>query len=186
MTSQTTASAALRLALALMMIVIAAAGHAESWPFRVAFEDVPGVEKLASGDISGGTAILKSALENETVHRGYGLATLCGALTIDLSLQEAEEICSEAVATLPGPTAFNNRGVLRTITGDYDGARYDFERARPQQLDEYMAYLKTRDVGLIADSNFGLLDRLASSKHEQAGISSVAVKTSARIESFND
>jgi hypothetical protein len=186
MTSHTKATAVLRPILAMIMVITATTGHAETWPFRVAFEDVPGVEQLTSGDVSGGIATLKAALENDTVDRGFGLATLCGALIIDQSLHKAEKICSEAVATLPGRTAYNNRGVLRAFTGDYAGAKEDFERARPKQLDEYMVYLKTRDVGLIADDNFGLLDKLVAKHSEKSENTSVAMKAGARIESFDD
>ena len=186
MTAHTTTAATLRLLIAMMLITITSVCQAESWPFRVAFEDVPGVEKLISGDISGGIDILNAALKNESVDRGYGLATLCGALIMNQSLQKAEKICSDAVTNFPGPTAYNNRGVLRAFAGDYPGAKKDFERARPQQLDEYMAYLKTRDVGLIADNNFGLLDRLVSKQHDETENPTIARKATARIESFND
>jgi len=162
------------------------ASYADYFPFRVAFENVPGVVEITSGNVSDGIEILKQELDNDEANQGHVLATLCGAYIIDSSLEEASQVCTDAVDKFPGETAYNNRGVLRAFTGDFKGAREDFDRARPERMDEYLEYLKTKDVGLIATGNHGLLEELQA-KHSPLDVqASVAMSSSADIESFRE
>ena len=168
------------------MMLASPASHAESFPFRVAFEDVPGVTEITSGNVSEGIEILKQEQNNDGANKGHILATLCGAFIIDSSLAEAAEVCDEAVENYPGETAYNNRGVLRAFAGDFTGARQDFDRARPEEMNEYLEYLSTRDVGLIADDNHGLLQKLVS-RHSPIDVQRSAVMTTgAQVETFDD
>lgn len=163
-------------------MVAGSASYADNFHFRVAFEDVPGVAEITSGNVSDGIEILNQELENDDANKGHVLATLCGAYIIDTLLEEAAQVCTDAVNKSPGETAFNNRVVLRAFTGDFQGAREDFNRARPRRMDEYLEYLKTKDVGLIATSNYGLLVELQA-KHSPDDVSaSVAVNSSIKIE----
>lgn len=162
------------------------ASAADYFPFRVAFENVPGVAEITSGNVSAGIEILQQELDNDDANKGYVLASLCGAYIIDSSLEEALQVCTDAVDKFPGETAFNNRGVLRAFTGDFEGAKEDFDRARPERMDEYIEYLKTKVVGLIADGNHGLLEELAA-KHSPIDVqASVAMASGADIERFDD
>ena len=168
------------------VMALSSASYADYFPFRVAFENVPGVAEITSGNVSEGIEILKQELDNDAANKGYVLATLCGAYIIDSSLEEAAQVCTDAVETFPGETAFNNRGVLRAFTGDFEGAREDFDRARPERMSEYLEYLKTKDVGLIATGNHGLLEELQA-KHSALDVqASVAMSSSADIESFRE
>ena len=77
------------------------------------------------------------------------------------------------------------RGVLRAHKGDFVGAREDFDRIRPHQLEAYLDELKTKDVGLIAIGNFRLTDELLAKYSLEEIQASLAVRT-AKIEDLND
>ena len=159
---------------------------ADVFPFRVAFENVSGVEEIEAGNIPAGIKVLEDQLDQiEPGSSGDILATLCAAYIVNVSLDKAERACNKAVETNPTETAYNNRGVYRAFTGDLSGAHEDFERARPRQLDAYLEELKTKDVGLIAVDNFALIEELAA-KHTPAEINTSVAMSTAAIEDLND
>jgi tetratricopeptide (TPR) repeat protein len=163
-----------------------AAGAAEKYAFRVVFEEVPGVEHLVAGQLAQGIRLLERDLAAEKPHQGHVLATLCGAYLLRRQLDDAERTCAEAVARFPGETAYNNRGVLRAFQGDLEGARRDFARASPANMEAYMEVLRTRDVGLVASSNQSMLQQL-SARHTSDEIrSSHASVTGAEVETIDD
>ncbi len=130
--------------------------------------------------------MLENRLYNiEQGNSGEILATLCAAYIVNVSLDNAERACNKAVETDPTEIAFNNRGVFRAFKGNLSGAREDFDRARPQQLEVYLSELKAKDVGLLAVDNFRLINKL-SAAHNLAELDvSVALK-SAAIERLSD
>ncbi|MFQ6006033.1 MAG: hypothetical protein ACE5OQ_11070 [Woeseia sp.] len=130
-------------------LTLASPSYSDEFPFRVAFERVPGAEDIDAGNIQAGIKVLVNQLNQiERWNRGDVLATLCAAYIVELSLDKAERACNEAVEIDPTETAYNNRGVLRAFTGNLSGAREDFDRVRPRQLDVYLSELKTKDVGV--------------------------------------
>lgn len=162
------------------------AGAAEEYVFRVAFEDVPGVEHLVAGQLAQGIRLLERDLVAEKPRQGHVLATLCGAYVLRRQLDDAERTCAAAIARLPAETAYNNRGVLRAFQGDLEGARRDFARASPANMEAYMEVLRTRDVGLVASSNQSLLQQL-SARHTSDEIRpSYASVTGAKVETIDD
>jgi len=158
----------------------------EEFLFRVAFANVPGIEEIEAGNIPAGIKLLENRLYNiEQGNSGEILATLCAAYIVNVSLDNAERACNKAVETDPTEIAFNNRGVFRAFKGNLSGAREDFDRARPQQLEVYLSELKAKDVGLLAVDNFRLINKL-SATHNLAELDvSVALK-SAAIERLSD
>ncbi len=173
-------------------LIIAAAlmlgnpSFADVFPFRVAFENVPGVEKIDAGNIEAGIKVLEHQLEHiEPASSGDILATLCAAYIVNVSLHQAERACNKAVETNPSETAYNNRGVYRAFTGDLTGAREDFERVRPRDIEAYLDELKTKDVGLMSIDNFYLIEEL-SAKHTPAEVNVSVAMTTAAIEDLND
>ena len=158
--------------------------RAEDFPFRVALGDLPGVSEVTSGYLSEGIEILEQKLDDDRYEKDYVLATLCGAYILEMSLEKAAQACTDAVEIFPGAIALNNRGVLRAFTGDFDGARRDFDTVRPRDLDEYLEYLKTIDVGLIANENSGHLTMLADKYSPTDARISVAMTNGARIETM--
>lgn len=166
-------------------ITLSNASYADYYPFRVAFENVPGVEEITGGNINAGIRILEQELDQENVaDEGYVLASLCGALILNSSLYEATQVCNDAVEQFPSETAFNNRGVLRAFTADFEGAKSDFDRARPQSIQEYLEHLRTKDVGLVADSNRGLIEDL-SANHDPADVNSSFAVNTASVEDID-
>lgn len=158
--------------------------HAEKFPFRVGFDEVPGIDEIESGDLASAIEILEAQVNDlEAPAPGNILATLCGAYVLNASFRKADEICDKAVAVAPSELAYNNRGVLRVQSGDLAGARQDFDRARPERMDEHLEYLRTRDIGLIADGNFGMLEELNARK-AQIGVNASFAVSSAAIENI--
>ena len=159
---------------------------AEVFPFRVAFENVPGVEKIDASNVEAGIKVLEDQLEQiEAASSGDILATLCAAYIVNVSLHKAERACNKAVETNPSETAYNNRGVYRAFTGDLIGAREDFERVRPRDIEAYLDELKRKDVGLMSIDNFYLIEEL-SAKHTPAEVNASVAMTTATKEDLND
>ena len=155
-------------------------------PFRIAFENVPGVEEIEAGNIQAGIKVLEDQLEQiEPASSGDILATLCAAYIVNVSLDKAERACNKAVETNPSETAYNNRGVIRAFNGDFSGAREDFDLARPRQLEAYLEELRTKDVRLMAHENYHLIDELLAKRTSAEDIASFALSTAA-IEDLSD
>lgn len=138
--------------------------HADDvFTFRVAFADVAAAPDLASGHIARGIDMLHEQLESGD-DEGTVLAALCGAYVLNHDLVRAKPICSKAVHRFPGKAAFNNRGVLRAMLGDIEGARHDFHKARPRNLDLHLEQLHNTDVGLVANGNYERVLQIAGSR----------------------
>ena len=158
----------------------------DEFPFRTAFERVPGVEEIEAGNLQVGIKLLEDQLNQvEAENKGDILATICAAYIINVSLDKAKHACNEAVETYGTATAYNNRGVYRVFTGDWFGAREDFDRARPQQLETYLEEMKTKDVRLMAVDNFDRITIL-SAKHSPDDMDDSVEMTTATIEDLSD
>ena len=139
-------------------ILISGPGFAEGSNFRVVYANVTGVEELEAGNVERGIRILEAQLQQANAVNSSDIwATLCAAYIISLSLPEASEACDKAVETGPSFAALNNRGVLRAYKRNLDGAREDFDRARPLQVEAYIQNLMLRDVRLVAADNYRLI-----------------------------
>ena len=136
---------------------------AESPSFRVAFEDVPGVEHIEAGNIDAGIKVLEEELASVAANSsGKLLTTLCAAYIVNQSTRKAKRVCNRAVAVDPSKSAYNNRGVYRALSGNLSGARDDFARVRPLEIEVYLEELRITDVPLIADDNFQLANLILS------------------------
>ena len=155
-------------------------------PFRLAFENVPGVEEIEAGNLQAGIKELEDQLDQiEPGSSGDILATLCAAYIVNVSLDKAKRACDKAVETDPSETAYNNRGVIRAFYGDFSGAREDFDLARPRQLEAYLEELRTKDVRLMAHDNYQLIDELLVKRTSAKDIASFTSSTAA-IEDLSD
>lgn len=167
-------------------LLLSSPGFADSFHFRVAFESVSGVEAIEAGDLQAGIKVLEDQLAQiESANGSDVLATLCAAYVINRSLDKAKRVCDEAIKIDPSETAYNNRGVYRAFTGDFLGAREDFERARPPQLQDYLDQLWATDVPLMAENNFHLVDELLATRSSPKTKSSFAIRI-AEIEIIGD
>ena len=146
--------------------------------FRVVYADVPGVEQLEAGNIKPGIKILEDQLRKSDKGNSSDIwATLCATYIIELSLDQAERACTIAVETGPTFAALNNRGVLRAYRGDFDGARDDFDRARPLQLEAYLQELMSKDVRVVAADNYRLINIVLAKRAPTGGDTAVANST---------
>ena len=159
--------------------------YADGYPFRVVYANVPGANEIESGNFQAGIKLLEDQLNQvEQGNSGDIWATLCAAYIVNASLDQADRACTKAVEMDPTYCALNNRGVFRAFTGDLSGAREDFERARPPQLEAYLKELTTKDVRVIAADNFRLINELSAERQAAKIDASVAVNT-AEIEDPN-
>ena len=159
---------------------------ADVFPFRVVFEDVPGVEEIQAGNIQAGIDVLEDQLKHvEQESSGDIWVTLCAAYIINSSLDQAERACTRAVDIAPIHAAYNNRGVLRIYKGDLSGARKDFERVRPLNMEAYMDELKKTDARLVAVGNFDLIKQMLA-KHTAAEVTVSLLLNAAAVEDMND
>ena len=172
------------------LIIVAAfmAGNqsfADGFPFRAVYADVPGANEVEAGNFQAGIKILEDQLNQvEQGNSGDIWATLCAAYIVSGSLDQAERPCNKAVELDPTYCALNNRGVFRVFKGDLSGAREDFERVRPRQLEAYLEELMTKNVRVVAADNFRLVNELSAKRRVARSDASVAVNT-AEIEEPN-
>ena len=146
-------------------LLIAKPGLAQGSNFRVVYAEVEGASALEAGDMARGMRILRAQLRKaDMTNRSDVWATLYGAYIISLSLDQADEACDAAVETGPSFAALNNRGVLRAYRRDFVGAREDFDRARPLQLEAYLQELMARDVRLVAADNYRLISKVLTGR----------------------
>lgn len=151
--------------------------------FRVVYAEVAGVEELEAGNVEVGIKMLEEQLDQAEQGNSSDIwATLCAARIVTLSLDQAERACNKAVETGPTYAALNNRGVFRAYRGDFPGAREDFDRARPLQLEAYLEELTTKDVRVVADNNFHLINRVLARRGQA---SAAIAKSTAEIEDPN-
>lgn len=128
---------------------------------QVAFEDIPGGRQLDAGDLERGISITEAELKSSNPeYRSELLANLCGAYVLTREIKEARHACDAAVESGAKPSAFNNRGVLRVLVGDLEGARRDFARIRPDDVEAYIDELKRTDPRFMASENLSLLDEV--------------------------
>ena len=172
-------------------LIIAAAfmvgnqSFADGFPFRAVYADVPGANEVEAGKFQAGIKILEDQLNQvEQGNSGDIWATLCAAYIVSGSLDQAERPCNKAVELDPTYCALNNQGVFRVFKGDLSGAREDFERVRPRQLEAYLEELMKKNVRVVAADNLRLVNELSAKRRVARSDASVAVNT-AEIEEPN-
>jgi tetratricopeptide (TPR) repeat protein len=116
---------------ALLLATLPSVSNAEAWELRTAPDTVPGTHEIESGKIDKAirlsTAWLPHIARQEKV---AVLNNLCIGYILSKEFDQAEEYCDRAVEHLADRTvSYNNRGVLRALQGDYDGAVQDFASA---------------------------------------------------------
>ena len=168
------------------VLLLGNSSFAETVHFRLAFDRVPGSEEIEAGNLKVGIKLLEDQLTKiELESSGEILATLCAAYIVNRTFDKAERACKRAIEIKPTKTAYNNRGILRAHEGDLTGAREDFERVRPRQLDVHLEELWVTDIPLMGEHNFDLVDELLS-KRDSAKIDASFVVSTAKIEDLRD
>ena len=116
---------------AVLMAAGLASANAESWELRTAAEEVKGTRDIKEGRIDKGIRILETHYGSTAFEKkGAVLTNLCLAYTVKRDYETAMVYCDRAVARhSSGREAYNNRGVLHAILGNYAAAISDFEKA---------------------------------------------------------
>jgi len=167
-------------------LVLGNPSFADVFHFQLALVDLPGVEDFESSNVQAGIDVLEEQLEHvEKASSGRIWATLCAAYIVNDSLDQAERACTNAIEIEPTYSAYNNRGVLRVRTGDLIGAREDFGRVRPLDMDAYMDELKRTSPRLVAASNFDMINQMLA-KHGPAESNDPVALSTAAIEDLNN
>lgn len=116
---------------ALLLATIPAASSAEGWELRTAPDAVPGTAEIESGKIEKAIRISEIQLSHVGQRKKVAVLTnLCIGHILSNQLNLAEEFCDLAVER-PNDKAvsYNNRGVLKILKGDHEGAMQDFASA---------------------------------------------------------
>jgi len=124
------AAGAIFTALAVTTIGLPSA-QAESWELRTAAQEVKGTRALEEGQLDKAIRIMDANYGTTPyAEKGAMLTNLCLAYILKRDLNTATSYCDRAVKHgFSDREAYNNRGVLRSMQGDYPGAVSDFERA---------------------------------------------------------
>ena len=110
---------------------IPSVSNADGWELRATLDEVPGTREIESGNIDKAIRISKVRLPHVSPkHKVAVLTNLCIGYIMSKDFDEAEDYCNQAVKR-PNEkvVSYNNRGVLKALQGDYDGAMRDFARA---------------------------------------------------------
>lgn len=96
----------------------------------------PGSEskQLDKGNYQVAIKRLERRVQNETPDSDIQLTNLCTAYVVTGEYEQAKDICDRAVEANGDfvGTAYNSRGVLKSLQGDYIEAMQDFEHANNQ------------------------------------------------------
>ncbi len=115
----------------LILAAYPSVSDAERWELRTAPDTVPGTLEIESGKIDKAIRISKVQLPHVGQRKKVAVLTnLCIGHILSDKLDQAEEFCDRAVER-PNDKAvsYNNRGVLKILQGDYEGAMQDFASA---------------------------------------------------------
>ncbi len=172
----------------IVLIAIGTEVGADSYDLKVVYGQVPGIEKILSGQREDAIRILEDrrsdSVDDYVIDE---LATLCALYIVEGRLDAAQSTCRAAVRIDKSHAAYNNRGVLRAHLGDMDGALNDFGRARvpPDEEDRYIDQLKRSDARFMASSNF-LVARKIVEKRSRVTRTMRRNTGGAKIEQFDD
>jgi Flp pilus assembly protein TadD len=104
---------------------------AENWELRTAADEVKGTRDLEAGNIDKSIRVLERAYRSTPYDsKGAVLTNLCVAHALKRDFEMAMDYCNRAADRGKGSReAFNNRGVINAIQGNYTAAITDFEKA---------------------------------------------------------
>jgi len=116
---------------ALLLATIPSISNAEAWELRTTPNAVPGTSEIESGKIDKAIRISNVWLPHVDQRKKVAvLSNLCIGYILSKEFDQAEVYCERAVERWNYKTvSHNNRGVLRALQGDYEGAVQDFADA---------------------------------------------------------
>ena len=116
-----------------VMASLVTVAHAESWELRTADMEVKGTRDIEAGRVDKGIRVTETHFASAPYEeKGAMLTNLCLAYILKQDFDAASSYCDRAVAHPRGRSsreAYNNRGVLNAMLGNYAAALSDFEQA---------------------------------------------------------
>ncbi len=119
------------IAATLLLVAFPSVSNAEAWELRTAPDAVPGTHEIESGKIDKAIRISKVWLPHIARQEKVAVLTnLCIGYILSKEFDQAGEYCDRAVERRNDEAvSYNNRGVLKALQGDYEGAVQDFANA---------------------------------------------------------
>ena len=116
---------------AFLLATTPAISTADTWELRTTPNAVPGTHEIESGEIDKAIRLSNAWLSHVVREERVSVLTnLCIAYTLKREFDVAEGYCGKAVQrSNHEKVSYNNRGVLRAMQGDYEGAVQDFAMA---------------------------------------------------------
>lgn len=124
-----------------VLLFVATAAHAQQGDqLELILTTAPGVFEIEVGQIDAGIQRLERSRNLSNLKAPVSI-NLCAAYILKRDFEQAEASCDHAVRSNPvvggtnwlgsdSDAAYNNRGVLRALRGDFVGAISDFRQAR--------------------------------------------------------
>ena len=154
----------------LLLLAIATSSWAGPYEVWAGSPKVPGTDELESGQVNEAIEKLEAQLgTHEPDWKGSVLTTLCAAYIVKGELELATSTCEEAVE-YDRRAAYNNRGVLRAIQGDVDGAERDFAKAARIPTISVERVLSGKDRYAIRENRRNAQRQLAARQREDTRI----------------
>ena len=133
---------------ALLLATIPSISTAEAWELRTTPNAVPGTHEIESGKIDKAIRLSNAWLPHVVKEKKVAVLTnLCIAYTLSKEFDQAEDYCDKAVERPNNKTvSYNNRGVLKAMQGDYEGAVQDFANAANAGCDKGCSNYAPKDL----------------------------------------
>ena len=123
-----------------VLLFLATAAHAQQGgQLELILTTAPGVSEIEAGQIDAGIQRLERSRNLSNLKAPVSI-NLCAAYILKRDFEQAEASCNHAVRSNPrvgnswfgsdSAAAYNNRGVLRALQGDFEDAISDFRHAR--------------------------------------------------------
>jgi hypothetical protein len=116
---------------AFVFAAIPSVSNADGWELRTTLDEVPGTREIESGNFDKAIRISRVRLPHVSQKQKVAVLTnICIGYIMNKDFDEAENYCNQAVER-PNEkvVSYNNRGVLKALQGDYNGAMRDFVSA---------------------------------------------------------
>jgi tetratricopeptide (TPR) repeat protein len=144
----------------MLLASLPSVSNAEAWELRTAPDAVPGTHEIESGKIDKAIRISKVWLPHIARREKVAVLTnLCIGYILSKEFDQAEEYCDRAAERPNARTvSYNNRGVLKALQGDYEGAVQDFANASNAGCADRCSKAGPRDLQqprAVAMRNFG-------------------------------
>ena len=115
-------------------------------------------KNIENGNYEEAIRILEERLQSRVKYRDVKLTNLCTAYVLVRDFEKATKACDEAIKAKGAfvTTAYNSRGVLNALQGDFLAAAADFDEAKETHEYSMWIHLAHRDA---VEMNFQIASR---------------------------